>query len=200
MAIHIAGVSLPGPLDLLEAVRAVGGWGVEATEVLAELPDRVSTLLADAEQLVRRINDVAERADRLVDKVDAVATAASQVAERAGGLISEAGDLSRNAGDLLTIYQPLATQAAPLARRFVEELSEGEVIAAVRLVDQLPALAEHMDSDIMPILSTLDRVGPDINELLKVVKDLRKAVDGVPGLGMLRRWNSSPQPPEPDNR
>src|SRR5437879_4846304 len=78
MAIHIAGVSLPGPLDLLEAVRAVTGWGVEATEILAELPGRASILLAEVERLVRRINDVAERADRLVDKVDAVATAASQ--------------------------------------------------------------------------------------------------------------------------
>jgi ABC-type transporter Mla subunit MlaD len=103
MAIHIAGVSLPGPSDLLDAVRAVTGWGAEATEVLAELPGRASSVLADVEQLIRRINDVAERADRLVDKVDAVANAASQVAERAGGLLADAGDLSSSAGELLTI-------------------------------------------------------------------------------------------------
>jgi hypothetical protein len=70
----------------------------------------------------------------------------------------------------------------------------------VRLVDQLPLLAEHMETDIMPILGTLDRVGPDINELLKVVKDLRKAMDVIPGLCMLRRRNSSTQPPEPDRQ
>src|SRR5581483_4405480 len=92
-------------------------------------------------------------------------------------------------------YEPLATEAAPLARRFVEELSEGEIIAAIRLIDQLPALAGHMESEIMPILNTMNRVGPDINELLKVVKDLGRAFDGVPGLGMLRRWNAAPQPP-----
>jgi hypothetical protein len=46
----------------------------------------------------------------------------------------------------------------------------------------------------MPILGTLDRVGPDINELLLVVKDLRKAVDGLPGMSMLRR--RGPRPPE----
>jgi hypothetical protein len=196
MAINIAGVSLPGPTDLLDAVRAVTGWGVETTELIAGLPGRASKLLDEVERLLGHINDVADHADRLVEKVDAVATAANQVAGRAGSLVAEAGDLSRSAGDLLTIYQPLATEAAPLARRFVEELSEGEIIAAVRLVDQLPALATHLEAHIMPILSTLDHVGPDINELLKVAKELRKAMDVVPGVTMLRRWNSSP--PEPD--
>jgi hypothetical protein len=197
MAIHIAGMSLPGPSDVLDAVRAVTGWGAETTELLAGLPARASRLLDEAERLVRHINDVADRADRLVDKVDAVANGANQVAGRAAGLIAEAGDLSRNAGELLTIYQPLASEAAPLVKRFVEELSEGEIVAAIRLVDQLPALALSLESQIMPILGTLDHVGPDMNELLKVVKDLRKAIDGVPGLGMLRRWNSSPATPEP---
>ncbi|MDT7752092.1 MAG: hypothetical protein QOD96_5754, partial [Pseudonocardiales bacterium] len=45
----------------------------------------------------------------------------------------------------------------------VNELSEQEVAAAVRLVDQLPRLAEHLESDVMPILATLDRVGPDMH-------------------------------------
>ncbi|MDT7642727.1 MAG: hypothetical protein QOC83_7015, partial [Pseudonocardiales bacterium] len=56
-----------------------------------------------------------------------------------------------------------------------------------RTVDQLPRLAEHLESDVMPILATLDRVGPDMHELLNVVKDLRTALDGVPGLAYLRR-------------
>jgi len=39
----------------------------------------------------------------------------------------------------------------------------------------------------MPMLATLDRVGPDMHELLNVVKDLRHAIDGIPGLGYFRR-------------
>lgn len=202
MAINIGGVSLPGPADLLDVVRAVTGWGAEATEVLAGLPARAEALLTDVEQLLRRINEVTARADRLVSRIDEVTdraagmvVRATEIADDASALLTDAGVLSEGAGELLTLYRPLATDAAPLARRFVEELSEGEIIAAIRLVDQLPALAEHLETDIMPILATLDHVGPDINELLTVVKDMRKAVDAIPGLSMLRR--RAPRPPEP---
>jgi hypothetical protein len=44
-----------------------------------------------------------------------------------------------------------------------------------------------MTEDIMPILSTLDRVGPDIHELLDVAKDVRQAIQGIPGFEYLRR-------------
>lgn len=33
----------------------------------------------------------------------------------------------------------------------------------------------------MPILATLDRVGPDIHDLLDVTRDLRQAILGLPG-------------------
>ena len=188
MAIHIAGVSLPGPTDILEAVRSVTGWGAEATEVLAGLPARAEALLADVEALIGRINAVTARADTLVSRIDAIS-------DRATTLLTDAGDMSASAAELLTIYRPLAGEAAPLVKAFVEELSEGEIIAAIKLVDQLPALAEHLESDIMPILATLDRVGPDMNELLYVVKDMRKAVDAIPGLGMLRRRGARPEAP-----
>ncbi|MFE9869776.1 hypothetical protein ACFYON_03950 [Micromonospora sp. NPDC005686] len=40
---------------------------------------------------------------------------------------------------------------------------------------------------MLPILATLDRVGPDLHDLLDVTRDLKLAVAGIPGLGMLRR-------------
>ena len=54
-------------------------------------------------------------------------------------------------------------------------------------VDELPKLKEHLTADILPILATLDRVGPDLHDLLDVTRDLKLAVAGIPGLGMLRR-------------
>ena len=74
-----------------------------------------------------------------------------------------------------------------MANRFVAELSHEEVVAAIRLVDELPKLKEHLTSDVLPILATLDRVGPDLHDLLDVTRDLKLAVAGIPGLGMLRR-------------
>jgi hypothetical protein len=109
-------------------------------------------------------------------------------------VVGQAAQASRSAADLLGTVEPLTRQALPLASTFVSELSEAEVVAAIRLVDQLPRLTEHLETDIMPILTTLDRVGPDINELLNVVKDLRGAVGGIPGLAYLRRRNANSGP------
>jgi hypothetical protein len=44
-----------------------------------------------------------------------------------------------------------------------------------------------METDIMPILATLDRVGPDVHELLEQLKEVRQAIQGIPGLGFFRR-------------
>ncbi|GAA2555529.1 hypothetical protein [Pseudonocardia hydrocarbonoxydans] len=55
------------------------------------------------------------------------------------------------------------------------------------MVDQLPQLTHHLETDIMPILATLDRVGPDVHELLEVLQDVRLAIQGVPGFRLLRR-------------
>ena len=74
-----------------------------------------------------------------------------------------------------------------MLRQFVDEFSEEEVQALIRLVDQVPMFTEHMETDIMPILATLDRVGPDVHELLDVLKDVRLAIQGVPGFWLLRR-------------
>ncbi len=109
------------------------------------------------------------------------------MAGRADALVGRAGTLAEGASGLLDTYQPIAEQAAPLARRFVQEFSEEELAAAIRLVDQLPKLTEHVESDIMPILATLDRVGPDVHELLNQLREVRQAIQGIPGFRLFRR-------------
>ena len=59
--------------------------------------------------------------------------------------------------------------------------------AAIKLVDELPRLAKHLNDDVLPILGTLNRVGPDIHELLDVANDVRQAIQGIPGFSYLRR-------------
>ena len=94
----------------------------------------------------------------------------------------------------------LAERAASLAHRFVDELSEQEVHAAIKLIDHLPAVTEHMEQDIMPILATLDRVGPDVHELLNVTRDLRQAIVGVPGFAFFRRRGEDREDDDLDER
>ena len=50
---------------------------------------------------------------------------------------------------------------------------------------------------MLPVLSKLDRVGPDLHELLEVVEDLRRVMTGLPGIGLLRRRGDA-EPPADD--
>ncbi|HYN96908.1 MAG TPA: hypothetical protein VES42_23955, partial [Pilimelia sp.] len=109
------------------------------------------------------------------------------VAERAAGVVARADTAAAGAAGLLAAYEQPLLRAAPMADRFVAQLSAEEVDAAIRLVDELPRLTDHLTTNVLPILRTLDRVGPDIHDLLDVTRDLKLAIAGIPGLGMLRR-------------
>ncbi|MGY0002514.1 hypothetical protein [Micromonospora sp. I033] len=192
-------------LDEVEALlRRINGV-VDRIEGTLDRTDRV---LDDAEAAVREVavisaaatgaietaTDVATAAATVVGEADRVARAAAgvvaeadAVAARAAGTVVAAEEAAGTAAELLGAYEPALRRAAPMATRFIEQLSPEEVTAAIRLVDELPKLKEHLTSDVLPILATLDRVGPDLHDLLAVTRDLKLAVAGIPGLGMLRR-------------
>lgn len=179
------------------------------------LLDEVAALLARINRVVDRIEETLDRSDRVlvraeaaVDEVAVISAAATaaidnatDVALTAGSLVERAQQVAASvdvvvetargaadtAGELLAAYAPGLRQAAPMAQRFIEHLHHEEVTAAIRMIDELPRLRQHLTSDIMPILATLDRVGPDLHDLLAVTRDLRLAVAGIPGLGILRR-------------
>jgi len=102
-------------------------------------------------------------------------------------VLESVGTTSAGAQALLEVFQPMTERGAPLLQHFIDEFSVEELQALIKLVDQVPQFTEHMETDIMPILATLDRVGPDMHELLEVLKDVRLAIQGVPGLSLFRR-------------
>ena len=65
----------------------------------------------------------------------------------------------------------------------------------ISLIDRMPLVLDHLENDVLPMLQQLDRVGPDVHELLEVVEDLRRVVTGLPGVGLLRRRGEH-EPPE----
>ncbi|MFB9907711.1 hypothetical protein [Allokutzneria oryzae] len=151
-------------LNLLSP-SAVIGWAVQTTATVVSIPGRLLGLLTATEEAVRRANE-------LIERTDTVITSAEEAVEHARRVTAAADEV-------LQVTKPML--------RFVTELSAHEIEAAIRLVDELPKLAEHMAKDIMPILGTLDRVGPDIHELLDVTKEVRQAILGIPGFAYLRR-------------
>lgn len=151
-------MSIPMPTDLIR-------WTMRTTGAAASVPGRVLNLLSAAESVVARADDLVRRTERVLAGAENAVTHAEQVT---------------------TAAQEQVEASRPLIE-FLEEFSAHEIQAAIRLVDELPRLAAHLNDDIMPILGTLNRVGPDLHELLDVAKDVRQAIQGIPGFDFLRR-------------
>ena len=79
--------------------------------------------------------------------------------------------------------------------RFAEALHPDEVTAGIGLIDRMPQLLDHVENDVLPALQSLDRVGPDLHEVLEIVEDLRRVITGLPGIGLLRRRGEDEPPP-----
>ncbi|MEU4527974.1 hypothetical protein AB0F49_07080 [Micromonospora ureilytica] len=178
-------------LDGVEALLARINGVVDRIETTV---DRTDQVLTDAEAAVSEVAVISAAATTAIDTATEVAAAAAvvvaeadRVAGRAAATVGTAAEAAATAAELLAAYEPALRRAAPMAGRFVEELSHEEISAAIHLIDELPKLKEHLTADILPILATLDRVGPDLHDLLDVTRDLKLAVAGIPGLGMLRR-------------
>ncbi|MEU8233706.1 hypothetical protein AB0C12_29325 [Actinoplanes sp. NPDC048967] len=151
-------------------------------------------IMAAAALAVDEATAVAARAALVVDGAGAAVTGASalvsdagRITDAASGVVQQASATSVEARTLLDGYAPALRQAAPLAVRFIEELTPEEVTAAIRMIDELPRLRRHLTEDVMPLLGKLDQVGPDLHSLLEVTNDLHLAIIGLPGLKMLRR-------------
>lgn len=185
MALVLAGVRLPDPYGGLsvakyglDVVRSGARWARDSATFALELPGRIDALLDEVAVLMARI-------DAVVDAAQVVVAEAANTTRAADGVVDTASKTSTTALELVELFDPIAQQSAPFARKFVDHLSEDEVDAAIAMVDELPGLLEHMKA-VIPILSTLDTVSPEIHELLGVTKDVRRAVIGIPGFKFFR--------------
>ncbi|HEY2225083.1 hypothetical protein [Actinomycetospora sp.] len=207
------GVRLPGRVATLldEVTRLLTTLDGIAGRVDG-LVDRADGIVGEIEGVIGEARGITTGASEVVESARSITTGADGVVTQAGRVTGGAADVvesartitggadevmtsaaatSRHAQELLDLYRPMLEQAAPLTKKFVDDLAPEEIEAAIKLVDELPALAHHMSTDIMPILETLDRVGPDLHELLDVTKDLRRAIDGIPGFSFLKRRGES---------
>ncbi|MCS7479335.1 hypothetical protein ACFFQW_04110 [Umezawaea endophytica] len=195
-------------VDSAVAVAAVPGRVLGLLDAAESLVGRVDDVVTRADTLVRKTEAVVDEVTAVVENARAVSASAQvvvadarrvstaaeavvtevvDITSQANGVVVVAESTARTAHELLEAYSPLARQAMPLLRRFVDELSPQEIEAAIKLVDQLPVITEHVLSDVLPILATLDKVGPDVHQLLEVTNDVRQAILGIPGFNFLRK-------------
>ena len=151
-------------------------WTVRTTTTALSVPGRVLNLLSITESVVARAEELVRRTEQT---------------------ITDAQDAVAHAQQVAAAVEAQVTATGPLIE-FVEEFSAHEVHAAIKLVDELPRLADHISQDVLPILSTLNRVGPDMHELLDVTKDVRQAIQGIPGFAYLRRRGEDKDQNSPD--
>jgi hypothetical protein len=172
---------------LLRQVHAVVERAEELVERAGKTVDGAEGVLRESRTISAAAAGAVEDATRVAGAADSVVVGAEAVCAKASTTVDKAQRTADTAEGLLDAYAPTARNAAPMLERFVSELSPKEVDAAIRLVDELPVLTEHVLSDILPILRTLDRVGPEIHELLEVTHDVRRAIVGIPGFQFFRR-------------
>jgi hypothetical protein len=149
--------------------------------------DEAAAVAARAALIVDGAAATVDGAAATVTRTNAIVDEAGRITGAADGVVRQASALSAEATNLLDRYAPTLRRAAPLAARFIEELTPEEVTAAIRMIDELPRLRRHLSEDVMPLLGKLDQVGPDLHSLLEVTNDLHLAIIGLPGLKMLRR-------------
>jgi hypothetical protein len=182
------------------AARAAAALGSAAGDVTGYLSravgllDTAEQLAARAAALLDRVEAVTTRTEKVVAEIEATsASAAGQVlavgriAATAEGLTARGDRLVGRAEHLVDLGEPVATAAVPLARRFLDELTEQEIHAIVTLVDRAPEVLEHVDETVVPTMQRMSEVGPDIKELLLAVSAMRELVESLPGMGRVRR-------------
>jgi hypothetical protein len=191
-------IPLPGPTAVLGGAAAAA----EALETALGLVPR-------AAEAMTRVEALLDRLDKVSDRVDQVVTRADEAAERAHAVLGTAELVTRDASRTvdgatgvldrvdasLVAWEPSLRKLAPSLERFAEALSPDEVTATITLVDRMPLVLDHLENDVLPMLRTLERVGPDVHELLEVADDLRRVITGLPGSGLRRRRGEDEPPP-----
>lgn len=159
----------------------------DTSAALLALPGRLVGLVTSTQQTLTAAHAALARTEALLDRVDGIAGradsvvhAASQTTTAAAMAVEQAGTLTASAAPLLASYSEPLHRLEPTVRRLTETTEPHEVEALVTLIDRLPDLANAMDHDVLPLLSRLDQLSPDIHQLLDSVSHINRMVNRLP--------------------
>jgi hypothetical protein len=168
-------------------VAVISAAATAAIEEVTRVASAAEIVVTEAERVSAAAGAVVAGAEQVAAGAGTVVTEVEVITGQAAAAVARAELIASTADELLSAYDTTLRKGAPMASQFVEHLSAEEFDAAIRLVDELPKLTGHLTSDVLPILATLDRVGPDIHDLLEVTRELKLVVARIPGLNRLRR-------------
>lgn len=147
---------------------------------LLALGPRLVALLEGAEALVART-------DRLLDRIEAVTAGAGAVVERVDGVVDQVDPLVLRLAALLDSLEPSLATLQPTLVTLADTTDPDEVAALVRMIDHLPELALRVETELLPVMTTLGSVAPDLHDLLAVSRELNDMLAKIPGIGRIKR-------------
>jgi ABC-type transporter Mla subunit MlaD len=156
--------SVPGPRDVLALVER-GGEALE--QLLAAVP-RLGALLDDAERLLAEVDALVQRIETTRQDADTV--------------VARVEEPVRRTDALLAALEPSLVKLQPTLERLADTTDPREVDALVGLVDHLPLLVERLERDVLPVMTTLRTVAPDLHDLLDVSRELNGMLAKLPGM------------------
>ena len=165
---------------------------VDATIDSAEgVVSRVGATVDTADELVLDAGTLVERVVPLLDFADSALAPVKPVVE---ALLVDAEfdpEVARRVATRLTEVLVWADKTVsllePIADEVLESVDPEEIKAVVKFIDHLPALGESLETDIMPVLASMDTVAPEVHQILEVAQQCLEAVAGIPGFQLLRR-------------
>jgi hypothetical protein len=154
-------------------VRALVDKGADLVDQLVTAIPRLTAMLAAGEELVMR-------GTLLLERIEATRARAEQIA-------THVESTEVRADQLVTAMEPAVGRLLPLLERVAETVGPREVSAAVALLDTLPRLTARFEQDVLPKLSEMSTVAPDIHDLLEASRQLNDLFGGLPGMGRIKR-------------
>ena len=176
-------IPVPSPRDVLSVLER----GAGSVEILLAAAPRVMGLLDEAERVLARVHALVDDIGETRARADAVVARTDIVVTQASGLVDTLGPLNQRLTDLLDLTEPSLQKLQPTLARLAETTDPHEVDALVKLIDQMPRLADKLETDIMPILDSLNSVSPDLHDLLDVSRELNEMLTQVPGISRMKR-------------
>ena len=76
---------------------------------------------------------------------------------------------------------------APLAEHLADNVTGEDAAAVVEMIHTAPGLVDRLDTDIVPVLDSLDTVAPDLRNVLDVSEGMNEMLGSVPGLGRVKK-------------
>ncbi len=181
---------VPGPRDLLAALEK----GADQVDALLGAVPRVLTLLDQAEVLLVRASAAVDQVEAVTRDAAGVSAHAGAVVDRAEVLVVRSDELvARSDGlvarlaTLLDLLEAPLTTLQPTPQTLADTTHPEEVAALVTLVDHLPDLTMRVERDVLPVMTTLGTVAPDLHDLLDVSRELNEMLGKLPGLGRIKR-------------